>query len=251
MFNFLFKSARVTPDLSFIAADMHSHLLPGIDDGLQEVAQSVEFIKQLKELGYKKLICTPHILADLYPNTRETILPKLDLVRKALKKAGVDMPVDAAAEYMIDHSFAELLSTSKKTDLLTINNQYILVEMSYLAPSPNFEQVIFDLRMMGLTPIVAHPERYSYYHKQFESYERFVDLGCKLQVNLLSLSGGYGPHVKKTAEKLFSKQMVDFLGTDMHHEKHLEMLHLLAAKKEFYTLVAEATLKNKSLLESE
>jgi protein-tyrosine phosphatase len=248
MFNFLFKSGKVSPDLSFIGVDMHSHLLPGIDDGLQEVEQSVAFIKQLKTLGYKKLICTPHILTDLYPNSRETILPKLDLVRKALKKAGVDMPIDAAAEYMVDHSFAELLSTTKRQDLMTINNEFILVEMSYLAPSPNFEQVIFDLRMLGLTPIVAHPERYSYYHKQFSSYERFVELGCKLQVNLLSLSGGYGPYVKKTAEKLFQKKMVDFLGTDMHHEKHLEMLQLLAERKDFYNLVSGAMLKNKQLL---
>ncbi len=250
MFDFLFKPARVEPDLSFIGVDMHSHLLPGIDDGLQDIQQTIAFIPQLKSLGYQKLVCTPHILTDLYPNSKATILPKLDEVRKALKQAGVDIPVDAAAEYMIDHSFAELLSTSKKKELLTINNQYILVEMSYLAPSPNFEQVIFELRMLGLTPILAHPERYSFYHNQFESYERAVELGCKLQVNLLSLSGGYGPSVKKTAEKLFKKQMVDFLGTDMHHDQHLEMLQDLATRKDFYTTVSEASLLNKQLLNS-
>ena len=250
MLDFLFKPAKVEPDLSFIGVDMHSHLLPGIDDGLKEPDQSVSFIKQLKELGYQKLICTPHILTDLYPNSRETILPKLDLVRNELRTAGLSIEIDAAAEYMIDHSFAELLSTSKKQDLLTINNQYILVEMSYLAPSPNFEQVIFDLRMFGLTPILAHPERYSYYHKNFDYYERFVELGCKLQVNLLSLSGAYGPYVKKTAEKLFKMKMVDYLGTDMHHERHLEMLQELATRKDFYSIVANANIKNKQLLNS-
>lgn len=248
MFDFLFKPAKVKPDLSFIGVDMHSHLLPGIDDGLKEPGQTVSFIQQLTVLGYKKLICTPHILTDLYPNSRETILPKLDLVRSELAKAGQSIEIDAAAEYMIDHSFAELLAKSKKQDLLTINNQYILVEMSYLAPSPNFEQVIFDLRMLGLTPILAHPERYSYYHKTFESYERFVELGCKLQVNLLSLSGAYGPYVKKIAEKLFKKQMVDYLGTDMHHERHLQMLQELATRKDFYAIVAGANIKNKLLL---
>ena len=248
MFDFLFKPAKVEADLSFIGVDMHSHLLPGIDDGLQEPEQSVAFMKQLTGLGYKKLICTPHILTDLYPNSRDTILPKLDLVRSHLAKAGHSIEIDAAAEYMIDHSFAELLSKSKKQDLLTINNQYILVEMSYLAPSPNFEQVIFDLRMLGLTPILAHPERYSYYHKNFENYERFVELGCKLQVNLLSLSGAYGPYVKKIAEKLFKKQMVDYLGTDMHHERHLQMLQELATRKDFYAIVANADIKNKDLL---
>jgi protein-tyrosine phosphatase len=251
MFNFFKRSGKpVEPDLSFIDTDMHSHLLPGIDDGLQEVEQSVEFIKDLKSLGYQKLICTPHILSDLYPNSPETILPRLDLVREALHAAGVDMQVDAAAEYMMDHSFSELISKSKKEDLLTVAGDYILVEMSYLSASPNFEQTIFDLRMLGLQPILAHPERYSYYHKQFEQYEHFKDLGCKLQVNLLSLSGAYGPHVKKTAEKLFKNQMVDFLGTDMHHSRHLEMLKSLAAKKDFYEMVAGAALLNKSLRQS-
>jgi tyrosine-protein phosphatase YwqE len=228
---------------------MHSHLLPGLDDGLKEVEQSVNFIRQLNELGYKKLICTPHILSDLYPNTRETILPKLDLVREALAKANVQVHIDAAAEYMIDHEFAQLVSKSKRGDLLTISNRYILVEMSYLAPSPNFESVIFELRMMGLTPILAHPERYSYFHRSFEQYNRFKELGCKLQVNILSLSGGYGPDVKKAAEKLFKKEMVDFVGTDMHHERHLSAVQEISTKKDFYTLVADAQLMNKTLLD--
>lgn len=249
MFNFFKKSGKpVEPDLSFIGVDMHSHLLPGIDDGLQEVEKSVAFIKDLQQLGYSKLYCTPHILSDLYPNSPQTILPKLELVRSALQVANVDMQVEAAAEYMIDHMFAELIHKSKKEDLLTIGGDYILVEMSYLSPSPNFDQTIFDLRMLGLQPIIAHPERYSYYHHQFEQYERFKDLGCKLQVNLLSLSGGYGPHVKKTAEKLFKNQMVDFLGTDMHHDRHLANLKTLATKKDFYEMVGNAELLNKTLL---
>jgi len=248
MFNFFKKSGKpVTPDLSFIGVDMHSHLLPGIDDGLQEVEQSVEFIRQLQQLGYRKLICTPHILSDLYPNSPETILPKLALVQKAVKDAGIDIIVEAAAEYMIDHDFATLVAASKKEDLLTISGKYILVEMSYLSPSPNVDQVVFDLRMLGLTPILAHPERYNYYHNNFSQYERFKDLGCKLQVNLLSLSGVYGPHVKKTAEKLFQTELVDLAGTDMHHERHLTMLQDFATKKEFYDILTTANLINKDL----
>ena len=236
------------PDLSFLGADMHSHLLPGIDDGLLELEQTVEFVKDLQQLGYKKLICTPHILADLYPNTPDTILPKLAMVRAALAEAEIDVEVEAAAEYMIDHEFTELIAYSKKEDLLTIGGDYILVEMSFLSPFPNVEKVIFDLRMLGLIPILAHPERYSYYHKQFDKYDYFKELGCKLQVNLLSLSGGYGPQVKKTAERLFENQMVDFLGTDMHHERHLAMLKKLATVKDFYQLVTGAQLLNKTLL---
>jgi len=249
MFNFFWKSNKpVEADLSFIGIDMHSHLLPGIDDGLQELETSVKFIRDLQLLGYKKLICTPHVLSDLYPNSPQTILPKLELVRSALKEAGINIEVEAAAEYMVDHDFAALIAKSKKEDLLTIAGDFILIEMSYLSPSPNFDQVVFDLRMLGLQPILAHPERYSYYHHQFNQYERFKELGCKLQVNLLSLSGVYGPHVKKTAEKLFKNQMVDFLGTDMHHSKHLSLLKELATRKDFYELVAEAELLNRTLL---
>jgi protein-tyrosine phosphatase len=249
MFNFFKRQNKSpAPDLSFLGADMHSHLLPGIDDGLQELEQSVEFIKELQKLGYSKLICTPHILADLYQNSRESILPRLTAVKAALAEADVNVEVEAAAEYMIDHEFIEMISNSKKEDLLTFGKDYILVEMSYLSPSPNFEKVIFDLRMLGLQPILAHPERYNYYHKDFKQYEQFKELGCKLQVNLLSLSGWYGSQVKKAAEELFENGMVDFLGTDMHHEKHLAMLKKMVTKKSFYDLVANADLLNKTLL---
>lgn len=248
MFNFFTRGEKAVADLSFIGADMHSHLLPGIDDGLQELEQTVAFIKELQQLGYSKLICTPHILADLYPNNADTILPKLAMVKAALAEADIDIKVEAAAEYMIDHEFIELIAASKKEDLLTIGSDYILVEMSFLSPSPNIEKVIFDLRIMGLQPILAHPERYNYYHHQFEQYKRIKELGCKLQVNLLSLSGYYGPQVKKIAERLFKNQMADFAGTDMHHEKHLAALKKLAAKKDFYDIVSGATLLNKALL---
>ena len=149
---------------------------------------------------------------------------------------------------MVDHDFTELIAKTSKDDLLTINGKYILIEMSYLSASPNIEQVIFDLRMLGLTPIIAHPERYNYYHRHFEQYERFKELGCKLQINLLSLSGGYGPYVKKTAEKLLQHQLVDFAGTDMHHDRHLGMLKQLSTTQEFYDYFKDAVLLNRHLM---
>ncbi|MDB5192267.1 MAG: histidinol phosphatase [Segetibacter sp.] len=247
MFKFFTKSASVPADLSFIGVDMHSHLLPGLDDGLKELETTVAFIKDLHALGYRKLICTPHILSDLYPNSKETILPKLQLVREAVAKAGIPIQIEAAAEYMVDHEFSELIQNSKKDDLLTFGENFILIEMSYLAASPNIEQTIFDLRMLQLQPIFAHPERYSYFHKKFDQYERFKELGCKLQLNLLSLSGGYGPDVKKVGEKLVKAGLIDYVGTDMHHERHLEMLKDLASKKEFYTLFEDLDIQNTNL----
>ncbi|TDH27375.1 histidinol phosphatase [Segetibacter sp. 3557_3] len=247
MLDFLFGTKKVEADLSFLAVDMHSHLLPGIDDGAKDITKSMELITALKDLGYRKLICTPHILSDLYPNSRETILPKLELVRAAIASAGLDIEIEAAAEYMVDDEFSRLLAGATRNDLLTLGKDHILVEMSYLAPSPYFEESLFKLQILGLIPVLAHPERYSYYHKNFNTYKRYKELGCKLQVNLGSLSGGYGPDVKKAAEKLFKNNMVDFLGTDMHHNGHLTMLRSLATKKELYDLTSGANLQNKML----
>jgi protein-tyrosine phosphatase len=247
MFNLFGGSKTSHPDLSFLSVDMHSHLLPGLDDGLQTLDQTMAFMQQLKDMGYQKLICTPHILSDMHPNTPETILPKLDLVRNELSKRGIDMPVEAAAEYMIDLDFERLIESGKPLLTFTPKN-YILIEMSYLAQSPNFEKIIFELQMKGLKPIFAHPERYTYFHSQFSKYERLIELGCLLQVNLLSLSGYYGKEVKSAANLLFKKGMVSFLGTDMHHDRHLHMLKDLVVKKDFLSTVSKAELMNKTLL---
>src|ERR1700759_4744454 len=150
MFSF-FGSKSTTPNLSFLAADMHSHLLPGLDDGLQEMEQTMFFMRQLQQMGYKKLICTPHILSDVYPNSPDTILPRLALGRSALKENSIDIQVEAAAEYMVDIDFENYLSAGKP--LLTFGKNLILIEMSYAAASNNIEHVIFDLRLSGFQPI--------------------------------------------------------------------------------------------------
>ncbi len=242
----IFKSSRVKPDLSFIGADMHSHLLPGLDDGLQAIEESVAYIQQLHELGYDKLICTPHIISDLYPNGPETILPKLDLLRKELHKKNIPVKIEAAAEYMVDTEMEKYVESGKP--LLTFGKNLILIEMSYIAASRNIEKVIFDLRMKGLQPVLAHPERYNYLHTEFEKYERFIELGCILQVNLLSLFGYYGRPCKTIAEKLLKNNMIDLLGTDMHHQNHMDALQNLAVQKDFYKLLEDVVIKNKTML---
>jgi len=246
MFSFLKKKEIIHPDLSFIGVDMHSHLLPGIDDGVQTIAESLTCIKTLQHLGYKKLICTPHIISDMYPNDRETILPRLEEIREALKENNIDIAIEAAAEYMVDLEMEKQVLSGEP--LLTFGNNLILIEMSYVAPSPNIEQVIFQLRLKGLQPILAHPERYVFYHNNLDNYQRFIDLGCMLQMNLLSLLGYYGKQIKLVAEKLLKNKMVDLLGTDMHHQRHLMALMELSTKKEFYKLLEDVEIKNKKLL---
>lgn len=242
----LFGTKRTTPDLSFIGADMHSHLLPGLDDGLQTIEQTVNYIRQLQQMGYKKLICTPHILAEVYPNSPATILPKLELVRTALQENNIDIQVEAAAEYMVDLDFENHVVEGKP--LLTFGKNLILIEMSYVAASNNIESVIFQLKLKGLQPVLAHPERYNYYAGNIETFQRFIDLGCYLQINILSLLGYYGEGAKKTAQNLLKKNMVTLVGTDMHHENHLNSLKDLASRKSFYKLFEGINIRNKELL---
>lgn len=241
-----FKPRPVTPDLSFIGVDMHSHLLPGIDDGLKTPEQTVAFVKELHTLGYKKLICTPHVLSGVHDNTPETIGNALAIARKALEEAEVPVELGAAAEYMIDDGLERKIDAKEK--LLTIGDNYLLVEMSYMAPPFNLNEVLFKLQMQGYKLILAHPERYNFYHRDFEKLENFRDRGILFQLNILSMAGYYGKEVKNVCEKLISAKMVEFIGTDMHHENHLKATKSFTATKDFYKLVKDIPLMNLSLL---
>ena len=200
---------------------MHAHWLPGIDDGAETMEQSLAMIRRLGELGYRKLIATPHVMADLYPNTSATIRGKLEEVRAAAREAGIDTELDAAAEYLLDEGFAAKI---KSGELLTLPGRRVLVELSFIAPPPNLDQTLFQLQTAGYRPILAHPERYLYYHTRFAAYEELHSRGIVLQVNLLSLTGYYGSSIQKIAQRLIKKNLVDFIGTDAHHDRHLDAL---------------------------
>jgi tyrosine-protein phosphatase YwqE len=245
MFSFFSKKYDNSLNLAILEVDMHSHLLPNLDDGLEVMEQTIAFAKELQELGYKKLICTPHILPDVHDNSPETILPRLEEVRKAFKENNVDIAIEAAAEYMVGPEFHDTILRGDK--LLTFGNNYILIEMSYAAPSQNIVQVIFDLKIKGYRPILAHPERYNYYLSNYDIYEDFLSRGCLLQINILSLTGFYGKPVQKAAEYLVKNKMVSFIGTDMHHQGHLDMTKKFATSIKFHKMMNELELRNKTL----
>lgn len=204
-----------------MGVDMHSHILPGIDDGSRDIGSSISFIRGLNELGINKFICTPHIFTEIYPNSKETIFPVLEQLRVELKNQRIDVELEAAAEYMMDLDFVELL---KNNEILTLHGKYILVEMSYQVETRNVDQFIFDLNIKGYQPVLAHPERYIYYHHNFEQYYKMREQGCVFQVNLLSLAGYYGKAVKQVALRLLKEKLIDVVGTDLHHVKHLEYI---------------------------
>lgn len=248
MFSF-FKRKKEEPDVSgslaALKADMHSHLLPGIDDGSPDAETSVLLIKGLMELGYSKFIATPHIYPDLYPNNRETIHNALEVLHQKLKEENLDVSVTAAAEYFIDDLFVELLE--RKEPLLTIHKNNVLVEISFIAPPPDLNKTLFTLITDGYHPVLAHPERYSFYHSKREIYHRFKDQGCLLQINLLSLTGYYGKSVQETARYLVKENLVDFVGTDLHHERHLEAMQSYSLMQEVQELIGKGQLLNSSL----
>jgi tyrosine-protein phosphatase YwqE len=245
MFSFFSKKYDDTLNLAILEVDMHSHLLPNLDDGLEVMEQTIAFAKELQQLGYKKLICTPHILPDVHDNSPETILPRLEEVRKAFKENNIDIAIEAAAEYMVGPEFHDAILRGDK--LLTFGNNYILIEMSYAAPSQNIVQVIFDLKIKGYRPILAHPERYNYYLGNYDIYEDFLSRGCLLQINILSLTGFYGKPVQKAAEYLVKNKMISFIGTDMHHQGHLDMTKKFATYIQFHKMLNELDLRNKTL----
>jgi tyrosine-protein phosphatase YwqE len=209
------------------STDLHSHILPGIDDGSPDVETSLKLIRGMYDLGIRKMVATPHVIGDLYRNTPETINTALEKVKQACADEKIEMDISAAAEYMMDDHFMQLLnpSTPLRTErLLTIQDNLLLVEIPYTAPPYDLEEMIFQMITEGYQPLLAHPERYFYYHRDMKEYEKLKELGFLLQVNLLSLTGYYGKGAAKVAGYLIEKGLADFVGSDMHHERHLNGL---------------------------
>uniref|UniRef100_F4C970 protein-tyrosine-phosphatase n=1 Tax=Sphingobacterium sp. (strain 21) TaxID=743722 RepID=F4C970_SPHS2 len=241
----IFKSATTRfPIAEILHTDMHSHILPGIDDGAKDVETSIALIKGLQSLGYKRFVATPHIISDLHPNTKETIDAAFTQLRQALLAAQLDVEIDYAAEYMMDEMFEGLM---EKGPLLKLADDYVLVETMFMAEPPNLSTVLFDMQTAGYKPVVAHPERYHFVFNKPAKAERMKDRGALLQINALSLTGYYGKHEKHTAIQLLEAGLVDFIGTDIHHERHLKVLTNFVIDRKVADLLEKTAFKNKNL----
>lgn len=275
MFSLFKKKSPPATSLEGIGCDIHSHLIPGIDDGSPDLETSMKLIRGLIDLGYRKLITTPHVNSDHFRNTPEIILGGRDRVIAELRRQVVAVEFDAAAEYLMDDGFTDKLarsvplaprhdglpatgtppssatfvaSTSNFPAFLPLKDNLILVELSFVVPAINLKQMLFDLQLKGYQPVLAHPERYLYFAGNKGWYDHLRESGCLFQLNLLSFTGHYGREVRALAEYLVKKRYVDFLGTDLHHPGHLHLLrHSPAIYKAVQQILDLGLLKNPSL----
>ena len=229
MFSFFQKKTPLIELFPTDFVDIHSHFLPAIDDGSKSMDESVALLRRMHGYGIKQIVCTPHVMESVWENTSETIQQKLDALNAHLKSIEfTDISIRAAAEYMLDANFDRLLKTEK---LRTLKDNYILVELSFFNAPVNLYETLFNIQIAGYKPVLAHPERYSYYHNDFSAYQKLKDAGCLFQLNLLSLTHYYGKSVQSIAFKLIKDDFIDFVGSDTHSHKHLDFLETITDRK--------------------
>lgn len=230
-------------DNNYLPIDIHSHLIPGIDDGVETQEEAYAVIKKFQELGVKKIITTPHIMQGMYDNTSASISKGAELVKGLILKNNLDIEFQAAAEYYLDDNFISLI---QKDDLLTFGNKYVLFETPMMDRPLRLEETIFNLASRGYKPVLAHPERYLYLANDWKFVEKLKEMGVLFQVNANSIIGYYAPVAKKIVEKLYKHRLIDFLGSDCHRMKHLDILKDTINSKLFLKISA-LPLKNYEL----
>ena len=196
--------------------DIHSHILPGIDDGAKNIEESLELISKMKNLGFSKIIGTPHTYPGLYENTNKTINNSFRELKGKIPK-GIE--ISYASEYMADISILEKI---KNNEILTLKDKYILIETSFNSMPNDLFELIFEIRLKGFIPIIAHPERYIYMFEDFKIIEKLKNMGCLFQINLLSSTGYYGSKAIEFSDYLFKNNIIDFVGSDIHNIRHIE-----------------------------
>ena len=240
----MFSFFKRSPKTNFYHVDLHSHLIPGIDDGVKDWEESLSIIRKMEGLGIKKIITTPHIIHDYYPNTPQLIREKVNELNELLTKKNVLVTIEAGAEYYIDEHFLNEVVTNQP--LLSFGDNYILVETPFINKLIFFEEVIFELQSRGLKPILAHPERYTYLQENYDLIDAIIEQGVLLQININSLAGYYSKEAKNLAEFLIHKEKFHLLGSDIHNLKHLSTFEK-AIKSKLFSKCGQLNLLNHSL----
>lgn len=244
MISFFRKNNNTVDAVEILQTDIHSHIIPGIDDGSKSMGESIALLKEFEKLGYKKLITTPHIMDKAYNNSKESILLHLEELKSECKKENIKITIEAAAEYYVDEGFLKLL---EKGELLAIDDEYILFETSYTNRPVDLESVIYNIKMAGYKPLFAHPERYKYIKNPEKEFSELKEQGALFQVNLNSFAGYYGKRAKKNAEYLNESSMINFLGSDVHSMSHIDSLKGILNTKTYNNIIMNNNILNNTI----
>ncbi|NLH49822.1 MAG: hypothetical protein GX444_14670 [Myxococcales bacterium] len=219
--------------------DMHTHLLPGFDDGAKEAAESLEILFQARQAGFDGIAVTPHVMVGVYEPTRAAVD---EAIRLLLERTRLEMPglvLHPGAEYYLDDHFYQRLEAGRIDPLA--GGTHVLVELPLLKLPPLTKEFAFRIRIKGFVPILAHPERYADVGREPRLAEMLTHAGYRLQINLGSLTGMYGRKARKAAEWMLKHELVDFVGSDAHTPKQA-MEAFGAGLEELRELVGEAEL---------
>lgn len=219
---------------------MHSHLLAGLDDGVKSHEEAVQLIKHFYQLGYSKVITTPHIMSDYYRNEPEQIISKAVELNTILQEYEIPVIVEAAAEYYLDENLISKLNAHEK--LLTFGDNYLLFETNFFSEPYHLNDFIFNAITQGYKPVLAHPERYQY--MSMEKAEELRNRGVLLQLNIPSLVGYYGKPIERMAVKLIEAGWVDLLGSDCHNLLQFKALEDAFQNKNFKRALVLPLLNN-------
>lgn len=228
-----------------LKVDIHSHLLPGIDDGVATLEEAEEIVVNMAAMGYEHIITTPHVMSDAYRNTPDGIRIKLHDLQDHLTKKNINIRVSAAAEYYLDESLFKMVEANES--LLTFGEKYLLFETNFITEPFNLKEFIFLATTRGYKLILAHPERYLYLQNNLEKVQDLVDRGVFLQLNIASLTGYYSKQVRQMAVKLVEKGMIHWLGSDCHHLQHLQLLEKARRLRSFRKALTLPLLNNSLL----
>lgn len=228
LFDFFFKPKELQP-LPF-STDMHSHVLPGLDDGSPDIETTLRLLERMSDLGYRRIFASPHSTQDVFENTPQIIAEPFAATKQAVAELGLPIELHHHMEYRLDEFFMQQLEAD---NIVTLPDKYILVENSFAIEPWGMDSIVASLLNSGLKPILAHPERYSYYaQRNRKKYDQLRSMGLYFQVNLLSLSGYYGKLERETALYLLKNHMVQFVGSDIHREGHIASIsHYLRSKQ--------------------
>ena len=241
MFNLFKKGKQQTNYIT----DVHSHLLPGLDDGVKSFEESLTILEQFSQMGTSRIYTTPHVMNDLYPNKEEQIIAKSNELKEKVIENNLEIEVNVAAEYFLDEVLIDRIETDTGR-LLTFGSNYLLFETSFFNHPFYLNDFIFKAKSLGFQPVLAHPERYAYIQENYALAEEIVQRGALLQLNTISLSGFYSKPVKKLAERLINDGVIHFLGSDCHN---IHQFHALkeAITGKFYQKALDLPLKNYNL----